>query len=88
MGMLVKMTLAGYCREFYTGWLSHWGERLAHTDAQTTAKALDAVLQLNASVVLYVSPNPPDWFVEFCSTRSIHYFVAFILWMNHINSTC
>ena len=72
------MTLAGYCREFYTGWLSHWGERLAHTDAQSTAKALDSVLQLNASVVLYVSPKPPDWLVEYRDTRSTYYFVAFI----------
>jgi beta-galactosidase len=41
--------------EFYTGWLSHWGERLAHTDALSTANALDSVLQLNASVVLYMA---------------------------------
>lgn len=72
MGMLKKMTLAGYCREFYTGWLSHWGERLAHTDAQSTANALDSVLQLNASVVLYVSPIPPDWSVEYRDTKSIY----------------
>lgn len=40
--------------EFYTGWLSHWGERLAQTDPKKTAEALDAILRLNASVVLHM----------------------------------
>jgi beta-galactosidase len=40
--------------EFYTGWLTHWGERIAQTDAASTASDLDHVLSLNASVVLYV----------------------------------
>ncbi|XP_024366649.1 beta-galactosidase 8 isoform X2 [Physcomitrium patens] len=40
--------------EFYTGWLSHWGEKLAKTDAKSTAEALDNILRLNASVVLYM----------------------------------
>jgi beta-galactosidase len=40
--------------EFYTGWLSHWGEKLSKTDAKKTAQALDDILRLNASVVLYM----------------------------------
>ncbi|KAG0618989.1 hypothetical protein M758_4G107400 [Ceratodon purpureus] len=40
--------------EFYTGSMSHWGERLGQTDAKKTAKALDDILRLNASVVLYM----------------------------------
>jgi beta-galactosidase len=40
--------------EFYTGWLTHWGERIAQTDAASTASDLDHVLSLNASVVLYM----------------------------------
>ena len=44
-------------REFYTGWLTHWGEKLAQTDAKSTAEALDDILRLNASVVLYVSSS-------------------------------
>lgn len=47
----------GAYREFYTGWLTHWGELLAQTDAASTALALDNVLHLNASVVLYVSSS-------------------------------
>ena len=37
--------------------MGHWGERLGQTDAKKTAKALDDILQLNASVVLYVSSS-------------------------------
>ncbi|CAK9867730.1 unnamed protein product [Sphagnum jensenii] len=40
--------------EFYTGWLTHWGEQIAQTDAASTASDLDHVLSLNASVVLYM----------------------------------
>ncbi|OAE20031.1 hypothetical protein AXG93_2584s1150 [Marchantia polymorpha subsp. ruderalis] len=40
--------------EFYTGWLTHWGEQLAQTDPEYTAAALDRILYLNASVVLYM----------------------------------
>ncbi|XP_024391884.1 beta-galactosidase 17 isoform X2 [Physcomitrium patens] len=43
-----------FSAEFYTGWLTHWGERLAQTDAKSTAVALDDILRLNASVVLYM----------------------------------
>lgn len=42
-------------REFYTGWLTHWGENIASTGADFTAAALDKILSLNGSAVLYVS---------------------------------
>lgn len=41
-------------REFYTGWLTHWGEKIARTDAGFTADSLDKILSMNGSVVLYV----------------------------------
>ncbi|KAJ7550724.1 hypothetical protein O6H91_07G114700 [Diphasiastrum complanatum] len=41
--------------EFYTGWLTHWGERLAKTDAEGTASALADLLGVNGSVVLYMA---------------------------------
>ncbi|XP_031489173.1 beta-galactosidase 17 isoform X1 [Nymphaea colorata] len=41
--------------EFYTGWLTHWGEKMAKTDAKWTAAALDNILSRNASVVLYMA---------------------------------
>ncbi|BAF18086.1 beta-galactosidase 8 precursor [Oryza sativa Japonica Group] len=41
--------------EFYTGWLTHWGERIATTDASSTAKALKRILCRNGSAVLYMA---------------------------------
>lgn len=41
-------------REFYTGWLTHWGEDIAQTDATFTAAALEKILEKNGSAVLYV----------------------------------
>ncbi|KAK4269224.1 hypothetical protein QN277_022411 [Acacia crassicarpa] len=41
--------------EFYTGWLTHWGESIAATDADFTAAALEKILQKNGSAVLYVA---------------------------------
>nr|KYP58381.1 Beta-galactosidase 17 [Cajanus cajan] len=40
--------------EFYTGWLTHWGEKFAKTDADFTAAALEKILQKNGSAVLYM----------------------------------
>jgi len=40
--------------EFYTGWLTHWGESMATTDATSTAKSLKTILCRNGSAVLYV----------------------------------
>lgn len=41
-------------REFYTGWLTHWGEKIAKTDADFTASYLEKILSQNGSAVLYV----------------------------------
>ncbi|KAJ6348262.1 hypothetical protein OIU76_004684 [Salix suchowensis] len=40
--------------EFYTGWLTHWGEKNAKTDADFTASALKQILSRNGSAVLYM----------------------------------
>ncbi|XP_061371081.1 beta-galactosidase 17 isoform X2 [Gastrolobium bilobum] len=40
--------------EFYTGWLTHWGEKFARTDAELTAAALEEILRKNGSAVLYM----------------------------------
>ncbi|KAL4565199.1 hypothetical protein LXL04_029284 [Taraxacum kok-saghyz] len=40
---------------FYTGWLTHWGENMAKTDAFSTASALEIILSRNGSVVLYMA---------------------------------
>ncbi|CDO97907.1 unnamed protein product [Coffea canephora] len=41
--------------EFYTGWLTHWGEKIASTSATFTADSLEKILSMNASVVLYMA---------------------------------
>lgn len=41
--------------EFYTGWLTHWGENIATTDAFSTASALEKILSRNGSAVLYMA---------------------------------
>ncbi|KAF9616972.1 hypothetical protein IFM89_033042 [Coptis chinensis] len=41
--------------EFYTGWLTHWGEKIAETDAAFTANALKSILSRNGSAVLYMA---------------------------------
>lgn len=43
-----------YFSEFYTGWLTHWGENIASTDATQTATYLEKILSKNGSAVLYV----------------------------------
>ena len=48
-------------REFYTGWLTHWGEKMAQTDADFTASALKKILAMNGSAVLYVCPKVPNF---------------------------
>ncbi|KAM3747339.1 hypothetical protein ACB098_05G027500 [Castanea mollissima] len=40
--------------EFYTGWLTHWGEKIAETDADFTASVLEKILARNGSAVLYM----------------------------------
>ena len=41
-------------REFYTGWLTHWGEDNAKTGANFTVAALEVILSRNRFAVLYV----------------------------------
>ncbi|KAJ4848084.1 Beta-galactosidase 17 [Turnera subulata] len=41
--------------EFYTGWLTHWGEKIASTDADFTTSALAKILSRNGSAVLYMA---------------------------------
>ncbi|KAL2516356.1 Beta-galactosidase 17 [Forsythia ovata] len=41
--------------EFYTGWLTHWGENIASTDATNTAIFLEKILSKNGSAVLYMA---------------------------------
>ncbi|MBA0633795.1 hypothetical protein Godav_024441 [Gossypium davidsonii] len=36
--------------EFYTGWLTHWSEKMARTDADFTAAALEKIMLQNGSV--------------------------------------
>ncbi|KAK3220499.1 hypothetical protein Dsin_014469 [Dipteronia sinensis] len=43
------------CSEFYTGWLTHWGEKIAKTDADLTATFLRKILSQNGSAVLYMA---------------------------------
>ncbi|KAL6559969.1 hypothetical protein OROGR_005086 [Orobanche gracilis] len=41
--------------EFYTGWLTHWGENIASMDATFTASNLEKILSKNGSAVLYMA---------------------------------
>lgn len=41
--------------EFYTGWLTHWGEKIQETNADFTATALQKILERNGSAVLYMA---------------------------------
>uniref|UniRef100_A0A7N0RH82 Beta-galactosidase n=1 Tax=Kalanchoe fedtschenkoi TaxID=63787 RepID=A0A7N0RH82_KALFE len=43
------------CTEFYTGWLTHWGETMAKTDGDYVAARVENVLSRNASIVLYMA---------------------------------
>ncbi|MCO5584507.1 hypothetical protein L7F22_038435 [Adiantum nelumboides] len=41
--------------EFYTGWLTHWTEAIITTSSEQAAAALEKILSLNASAVLYMA---------------------------------
>ena len=43
------------CTEFYTGWLTHWGEPMARTSSKFLASSLDYMLYRNTSVNLYMA---------------------------------
>lgn len=64
-----------YLREFYTGWLTHWGEKLAETDAKFTAAALENILAQNGSAVLYVCSQTPTLLL-----LSYHYCGNVLIW--------
>ena len=42
------------CSEFYTGWLTHWGEQMANTSTAAIIKTLDEIISLNGSVSFYM----------------------------------
>jgi beta-galactosidase len=42
------------CTEFWNGWFDHWGEPHHRRDPEDAARALDEMLSLGASVVLYM----------------------------------
>ncbi|EMS49254.1 Beta-galactosidase 8 [Triticum urartu] len=66
--------------EFYTGWLTHWGESIATTDASSTAKALKSILCRNGSAVLYVcneSPFITAFHLHFSFTNSVFHEICF-----------
>lgn len=67
---------ACHIREFYTGWLTHWGEKIAKTDADFTAAALEKILQKNGSAVLYVCLN-------FCllAVMEMTFLIILLVWM-------
>jgi hypothetical protein len=38
-----------FCSEYYTGWLTHWGETMANTSAAAVAETLGAILAYNSN---------------------------------------
>mmetsp|Transcript_19762 Transcript_19762/g.38148 ORF Transcript_19762/g.38148 Transcript_19762/m.38148 type:complete len:669 (-) Transcript_19762:190-2196(-) len=49
-GMRVRMV-----SEYYTGWLTHWGEKMANTSSKMVASELHEILATNGSVTLYMA---------------------------------
>lgn len=43
------------CSEFYTGWLTHWGEGMANTSSADVAHWMEAIIKLNGSFSLYMA---------------------------------
>lgn len=59
----VNTQSACHISEFYTGWLTHWGEKNAQTDADFTAAALEKILQkMVLQFSMYVSTSTIIWF--------------------------
>eukprot|EP01129_Flabellula_baltica_P011043 TRINITY_DN4755_c0_g1_i1.p1 TRINITY_DN4755_c0_g1~~TRINITY_DN4755_c0_g1_i1.p1 ORF type:complete len:628 (+),score=123.08 TRINITY_DN4755_c0_g1_i1:1051-2934(+) len=44
-----------FCSEYYTGWLTHWGENMANTSSAEVAEYLDKILSLDGNVNLYMA---------------------------------
>ena len=42
------------CTEYYTGWLTHWGEQMANTSTSEVATWLRNILAVNGSVSMYM----------------------------------
>jgi len=42
------------CTEYYTGWLTHWGETMANTSSADVATWLGKILEVHGSVSLYM----------------------------------
>lgn len=40
--------------EYYPGWLTHWGEKLASVNTSAVVKTLKGLLDYNASVNFYI----------------------------------
>mmetsp|Transcript_67502 Transcript_67502/g.186272 ORF Transcript_67502/g.186272 Transcript_67502/m.186272 type:complete len:108 (+) Transcript_67502:1562-1885(+) len=40
--------------EYYTGWLSHWGEDMANTSSSSVAQYLDLIMSTGSSFNLYM----------------------------------
>jgi hypothetical protein len=49
-----------FSAEYYPGWLTHWGEKMANRPSRQVAERVDEILRWNASVryVLFVNFNP------------------------------
>ena len=45
---------AHFCSEFYSGWLTHWGESMGNKSTTTLSTALDSLLGSGASVSMYM----------------------------------
>lgn len=45
---------AHLCSEFYSGWLTHWGEHMANTSSAGLADAMNGLFALNGSLSLYM----------------------------------
>lgn len=56
--------------EFYTGWLTHWGESLATTDAQSVANTLGQILDYGANVNFYMFFGGSNF--EYTAGKVIH----------------
>jgi beta-galactosidase len=50
-----------FCSEFYTGWLTHWGESMANTSSADVAQWMGRIFDLNGSVNLYMAHGGTNW---------------------------
>ncbi|KAK9816677.1 hypothetical protein WJX72_003581 [[Myrmecia] bisecta] len=53
-----------YCSEFYTGWLTHWGEKMANTSAEALISTFKEILAFgnnSGSVDFYMAHGGTSW---------------------------